>query len=60
MQRNPKPFVVVTNPGTDTEEIWSDHPTFAQARKALAKAQHEAGSADVMRRLDDGTLTTEF
>ena len=54
---NPNPWVVVTNPGTDKEDIWADFPTHRAAVAALADAEE---GADVMKRLDDGTLTTEF
>ena len=55
--RNPNPWVVVTNPGTDLEDIWADFPTHRAAVAALAQAEQ---GADVMKRRDDGTLTTEF
>lgn len=54
---NPNPWVIVTNPGTDEEDIWADFPTHRAAVAALADAEE---GADVMKRLDDGTLTTEF
>lgn len=54
---NPNPWVIVTNPGTDDEDIWADFPTHRAAVAALADAED---GADVMKRLDDGTLTTEF
>lgn len=54
--RNPKPWVLVANPGEDHEDIIADFGRFADA----AAAQKEAGEGDVMRRLDNGVLTTEF
>jgi len=54
---NPYPWVIVTNPGTDDEGIFSDHATYAEARKNAKECDEEW---DIMRRLDDGTLTTEF
>ena len=60
MKRNPNPYVVVLNPGTDQEDIWSDHATHAQAIKGLMDAKDAGESADILKRLDDGTLTTEF
>lgn len=54
---NTNPWVIVTNPGTDEEDIWGDFPTYRAAVAALAEAED---GADVVRRLDDGTLTTEF
>lgn len=53
---NPNPWVLVANPGEDHEDIIADFPGFAEA----TAAQKDAGEGDVMRRLDDGTLTTEF
>ena len=54
---NPRPWVIVTNPGQDVEDIWSDHESYAAALAALPHAEE---GADVMKRLDDGTLTTGF
>jgi hypothetical protein len=54
---NARPFVIVTNAGTDTEKVDSDFPTHAAAVAALTDADE---GADVMKRLPDGTLTTEF
>lgn len=54
---NPNPWVVVINAGTDEEDIWGDYPSF---REAVAAVDELDESADVMKRLNDGTLTTEF
>ncbi len=54
---NPNPWVVVTKRGQDEEDIWGDFPTYKEAVAALAQPGEEAS---VMRRLDDGTLTTEY
>lgn len=54
---NPNPWVVVTNAGTDDEDIVNDFPTFAAA---LQCADEHGEDADVMKRRDDGSLTTEF
>jgi len=54
---NPNPWVVVVNPGTDDESIWGDFPTYREALAAMAEADY---GADVMRRRNDGMLTTEF
>lgn len=59
LAKNPKPWVVVTNPGTDDEGIWSDHPTYAEA-KAELKETADDDRADIMKRLADGTLTTDY
>lgn len=55
--RNPNPYVVVTNPGQDNQDIWGDYPNYKQAIAALNEADEPS---DIMKRLDDGTLTTEF
>jgi hypothetical protein len=57
---NPKPWVVVENAGYENEDIWSDHCTFKAALKELESAGGTENGFDIMKRLDDGTLTTEF
>ena len=52
---NPNPWVLVNNAGQDDEDIVADFSTFAEA--VTAKRE---GEGDIMKRLDDGTLTTEF
>ena len=57
---NPFPWVVVENPGTDDEYIGGDFATF---REAFNNGKTWYGQDEdwiVMRRNDDGTLTTEF
>ena len=54
---NPKPWVIVTKPGQDDEDIWADFPTYKEAVAALGQPGEEAS---VMKRLDDGALTSEF
>jgi predicted RNA polymerase sigma factor len=54
---NPNPWVIVTNAGTDDESIFSDHATYKEARQNANECGEEW---DIMRRLDDGSLTTEF
>ncbi len=54
---NPNPWVIVTNPGTDEEDVWADFPTYRAAVATLADADE---GADIMKRLDSGELTTEF
>jgi hypothetical protein len=56
-KENPNPWVIVINPGTDNEDIWADFPTFRAALEELKEADE---GADILTRLDDGTLTTEF
>lgn len=53
---NPLPWLLVENPGMDDEDIVDDFPTHADA----VRAQQEHGQGDIMKRLSDGTLTTEF
>ena len=61
---NPNPWVIVEQAGTDDESIRDDFPTFAKANKALADWYYadelESLGVQIMRRLNDGTLTTEF
>lgn len=53
---NPKPYVVVRNPGQDDEDIVDDFKTDSAARKFM---RNNPGT-DLMKRLADGTLTTDF
>ena len=57
LAHNPNPWVVVIRPGQDDEDIWADFPSYRLAVKALAEVGEKA---DVMKRLDNGQLTTEF
>lgn len=54
---NLNPWVVVIRPGQDDEDIWGDYPTY---RLAIAALGEPGERADVMKRLADGTLTTDF
>ena len=54
--KNPYPYVVVRNAGGEDEDIVEDFPTW---KKACEFMLGEPGT-DLMKRLDDGTLTTEF
>lgn len=62
--RNPKPWVVVEFCGMENEAIGADFKTFAEAAKNIEKwygeDEIEEANVQIMRRLDDGTLTTEF
>lgn len=53
----PTLWVVVTRPGQDDETIWADFPTFREAVAALGDVGEEAS---VMKRLGDGSLTSEY
>jgi len=53
-------WVIVENPGTDAEDVWSDHYTFEAALRELERCGGTDNGFDLMKRLPDGTLTTEF
>jgi hypothetical protein len=53
----PKPWVVVDHPGEDDEAIIAAFSNFGQA---LLCAGAFEGKADVMKRLENGMLTTEY
>lgn len=58
---NPVPWVVVEKPGQDDENIVADFATLREAYRFIDRNYTEDEcDADVMRRLDDGTLTTDF
>lgn len=53
-------WVIVENAGTDAEDIWSDHYTFKAAMNELMNCGGAENGFDVMKRLPDDSLTTEF
>jgi len=57
-----KPWVVVEFPGTRHEAIAKEFCTWGEAMKwaDLNKTVENMYCLDIMRRLEDGTLTTEF
>jgi hypothetical protein len=56
-----KPWCVVTDPGTDAEYVEAtQHPTREEAQHWVNEARKAGIPADVMKRLTDGSLTTEF
>lgn len=59
-----KPWVIVESAGYEDEQIASDHRSFAEACKHLDRqydpVEIETLPVQIMRRLDDGTLTTEY
>lgn len=55
----PKPWVVVGNPGQADEYIITEQTTKAAAQ-LLMKTSKWIVPTDLMKRLEDGTLTTEF
>jgi hypothetical protein len=54
------PWVVVTNPGTDSERVDGEFEHRATAKAHLHDLQAAGDDADLMKRRADGTLTTEF
>ena len=54
------PWVIVENAGPDTEDVWSNHHTFKASLKELERCRGTDNGFDLMKRLPDGTLTTEF
>lgn len=52
-------WVVVQNPGTVDEDVW-DHHRFGTRHEALRSGSGCGVKFDVMFRLPDGSLTTEF
>lgn len=63
-EQNPCPWVLVEQAGTDDESIREDFATFKAARLTLKNYYYcdeiEALNVQIMRRNDDGTLTTEY
>lgn len=58
---NPNPWVVVENAGTDNENLVIDFATFREASNYIDRNYTDDDCpADIMRRRDDGVLTTEF
>lgn len=57
---NLKPWVVVENVGTDEQYIWAEFEMYVSAVKECRNSGGRDNGFDVMKRLDDGTLTTEF
>jgi len=57
-------WVVVEQAGTDDESIVNDHYTFREAAQNIARNyypdEREELGVQIMKRLPDGTLTTEF
>lgn len=61
---NPKPWVVVEFAGMENETIGADFATFKEAAKNIdawyGADEIEEINVRIMRRLDNGQLTTEF
>lgn len=58
---NPLPWVIVENAGTDNENIVIDFATFREACNYIDRNYTDDDCpADIMRRRDDGVLTTEY
>lgn len=62
--RNPNPWVLVEQAGTDDESIREDFATFRGASLAMKNYYYwdelETLNVQIMRRRDDGVLTTEY
>lgn len=62
--QNPFPWVVVEKAGRDDEQIANDFRTFKEACENLedwyGEDERESFPVIIMRRRDDGTLTTEY
>jgi hypothetical protein len=58
------PWAVVENAGYEGEQITSEHHSFSEATKQIEKQyapiEIETMPVIIMRRNDDGALTTEF
>ena len=54
------PWCVVLNPDTSTPEVDAQHDSLAGALRAAAKIRQAGFVAVVMKRLPNGSLTTEF
>lgn len=58
------PWVIVEFAGRDAEEIASEHHSFSDAAKKLHRSYDEDDiegmPVSIMRRNEDGTLTTEY
>ncbi|MBS1157779.1 MAG: hypothetical protein H6R15_198 [Proteobacteria bacterium] len=60
-QDNPKPWVIIENAGTDNENIVIDFATFREACNYIDRNYTDDDCpADIMRRRNDGVLTTEY
>ena len=53
-------WVVVENAGEDNEDIWADFNTYAAAIRELKECGGRENGFDIMKRLANGMLTTEF
>lgn len=54
------PWVVVAHPGTEEEKALIDFRTFKRACAYVRENSTTKCPMGVMKRLEDGTLTTEF
>lgn len=53
-------WIVVWAAGTSRETVWSEHETFLGALVEFERCGESEEGFDVMRRLPDGTMTTEY
>ena len=54
-----KPWVIVSNPGQDDETVIAEYWHFSEACYGKFSKRFDGTECDIMKRLDDGTLTTE-
>lgn len=58
------PWVIVEGAGCDDEQISSEHHSFSDAAKKLHRSYNndeiEGMPVSIMRRNEDGTLTTDY
>lgn len=54
------PYVAVLNPGTDEEEAFKAFPTYNEAICFVSARITRGAHFDVMKRMPDGSLTSEF
>lgn len=64
MSKNPNPWVIVENAGQDNENEVADFKNFLMAHRFCLRNYYddelESLNVQIMKRQDDGTLTTEF
>jgi hypothetical protein len=60
MEATENKWVLVSEPGTDFQEVVAAFPTFGHAVQAMNRLTPSNISYDVMKLNADGTLTTEY
>jgi hypothetical protein len=54
------PWVIVENAGACLEGVWGEYETFKAALEDMKNCGGRDEGFDLMKRLPDGSLTTEF